>query len=312
MLKKLILTPKHGNETMIEKKSRLLLGAHMSISGGFEKAIEKGSSINCTTIQIFTKSNRQWNAKPIPQSEIDLFQNAVKTSVIKPVIAHATYLINIGSSDDRIQAESIKAVSNELERCHLLDIPFLVLHPGSHTKTSEEKCIERIARNLDIILEADTGNTKILLENMAGQGSSVCYSFDQIATVRKNMVHPNRVGVCFDTCHAFAAGYDFSTPTSYKAMWEAFDNSIGLKHLYAMHLNDSKKNLGSRVDRHEDIGKGAIGLDGFEMLMNDSRFFDIPKILETPSEDLPAYAHNMQTLKNLLSEKTKKELNVLD
>lgn len=297
---------------MVIKKSQLLLGAHMSISGGFEKAIEQGISIGCTTIQLFTKSNRQWHAKAITKAEADAFRAAVKESNIDPVIAHATYLINIGSPDSAIEKKSIKAVIDELERCHLLGIPYLVLHPGSHVQTDEELCLERIAKNLDIILEADTGHTKILLEVMAGQGSTVCYAFEQIATVHKLTHHKKRIGVCFDTCHAFAAGYDFSTHAKYEAMWDKFEKVIGLEHLKAIHVNDSKKELGSHVDRHEDIGKGNIGLEAFRLLFNDPRFFDIPKVLETPKEDLADDARNMHTIKKLLSDQTRKKLNVND
>jgi len=300
-----------------QKRSRLLLGAHMSISGGFEKAIEQGTSIGCTTIQIFTKSNRQWLAKPITDEQAALFRAAVKAPDIDPVITHATYLINIGSPDKDLEKKSIKAVIDELERCDRLSIPYLVLHPGSHVGNDEGECLERIAKNLDTIFETATGNTKILLEIMAGQGSTICYSFEHIATIRKLSHYKARIGVCFDTCHAFAAGYDFTTPSSYKAMWDEFDRVIGLNHLYAIHINDSLKDRGSRVDRHTDIGKGKIGLEAFEMLFNDARFFDIPKILETPkqSEDkdiLEDYARNMRTIKKLLSDKTRKLLDVGD
>lgn len=294
----------------IIQKRRLLLGAHMSIAGRFENAIEQGTSIGCTTIQIFTKSNRQWQAKPIAQEEAETFKAAVKASDISPVVAHATYLINIGSPDSEIERKSIKAVIDELERCDMLGIPYLVLHPGSHVDTGEAACLERIARNLDTILENAPGDTKILLETMAGQGSTVCYIFEQIGTIRSLSHHKHRVGVCFDTCHAFAAGYDFRTPDGYKAMWEAFDKSVGLEHLYVMHINDSMKEFDSRVDRHADIGKGKIGLEAFELLFNDPRFFDIPKILETPKEDLKDDVRNMQTIVGLLSKDTKKILNI--
>ncbi len=295
---------------MIEKKSRLLLGAHMSIAGGFEKAIERGASIGCTTIQIFTKSNRQWHAKPITQEEAALFRAATKESVIDPIVAHATYLINIGATNQAIEKKSISAAIEELERCAMLGIPYLVLHPGSHTNTDEQECLKRIAANLDKILNAVPGDTKILLEIMAGQGSTVCYSFEQLAFIRNHAHHKNRIGVCFDTCHAFAAGYEFSTPESYKAMWDEFDATIGLEHLEVIHVNDSKKERGSHVDRHEDIGKGAIGLLAFELLFNDPQFFDTPKILETPKDDLSDDLRNMRTIKNLLSKATERSLNV--
>lgn len=295
--------------SMIQNR-RLLLGAHMSIAGKFENAIDQGTSIGCTTIQLFTKSNRQWHAKPISQDEAAAFRASVKRSNIDPVVAHATYLINIGSPDKDIEQKSIKAVIDELQRCDILGIPYLVLHPGSHVDTGEQACLERIAHNLDTILENAVGSTKILLETMAGQGSTVCYTFDQIATIRRLSHHKYRIGVCFDTCHAFTAGYNFTTPEGYAAMWEEFDKTIGLGHLYTIHVNDSMKELGSRVDRHADIGKGKIGLEAFRLLFNDPRFFDIPKILETPKEDLADDERNIRTIIGLLSEQTKKTLNV--
>lgn len=294
----------------IIKKRRLLLGAHMSIAGRFENAIEQGTSLGCTTIQLFTKSNRQWAAKPITQEEADTFRAAVKNSDIAPVVAHATYLINIGSPDPEIQQKSIKAVIDELGRCDQLGIPYLVLHPGSHVDSGEETCLERIARNLDTILESAPGETKILLETMAGQGSTVCYAFEQIATIRRLSHNKHRIGVCFDTCHAFAAGYDFTTPEGYETMWQEFDKSIGLEHLYVIHVNDSMKDLDCRVDRHADIGKGKIGSEAFALLFNDPRFFDIPKILETPKEELADDERNMRTIIGLLTDQTKKTLNI--
>jgi len=293
---------------IITKKARLLLGAHMSIAGGVERSIEQGASIGCTTIQIFTKSNRQWHAKPLTHEEATLFRTLAKNSNIDPIVAHATYLINVGAPDKDIEKKSINAVIDELERCSLLGIPYLVLHPGSHVNTNEDECLKRIAHNLDIILESAPGNTKILLETMAGQGSTVCYTFEHIATIRNLSHHKHRIGVCFDTCHAFSAGYDFTTPHGYKAMWEQFDNIIGLDHLHVIHINDSMKELDSRVDRHADIGKGKIGLEAFSMLFNDPRFFNIPKILETPKTTLEDYARNMGILKELLNEQTRKTL----
>lgn len=286
-----------------QKNHRLLLGGHMSIAGGFEQAVIRGESIGCTAIQIFTKSNRQWQAKEITQDAINLFEQTLKNSPISQsnVVTHATYLINIGSPDKEIGHKSAVALAEELNRCHQLGIPYLVLHPGSHVDSGEQACLERIAHNLDKILTHDTGKTTILLENMAGQGSTVGYTFDQLATIRSGVSHKKRIGFCFDTCHAFASGYNFRTPTTYKAMWEQFDAIIGLEHLKAIHLNDSKKELGSRVDRHEEIGKGMLGLEPFKLLFNDPRFFDIPKILETPKDTLEDYAHNMKVLKNLIS-----------
>lgn len=295
------------------KKQRLLLGAHMSISGGMEKAIERGASIGCTTIQIFTKSNRQWNAKELSAHEIEQFKDTAKALKIAPIIAHATYLINIASADPKISNSSTQALAMELARCQNLDIPYLVLHPGSYGKGTPEEGLDRISYHLDAIFEQVPGHTMILLETMAGQGTALCWSFEQIAAVIKKSEHKKRLGVCFDTCHAFVAGYDFKDSESYHALWKLFDEQIGLEKLKAIHINDSKKGLGSRVDRHEHIGKGALGLEAFSLLFNDPRFFDIPKILETPKATEEPFTEdkmNMETIRALLTPETKKLLHV--
>lgn len=296
------------------KKHRLLLGAHMPISGGLAKAVERGASIGCTTIQIFTKSNRQWKAKELSEQEIEQFKNTAKALNISPIVAHATYLINIASADPKISLASTQALSMELARCQSLNIPYLVLHPGAYGKGSPEEGLARISANLDAIFEEVPGHTMILLETMAGQGTSLCWNFEQIATVIKKSTHKKRLGVCLDTCHAFVAGYDFKDKASYEKLWHDFDKLIGIEKLKAIHINDSKKGLGSRVDRHEHIGKGALGLEPFELLFNDPRFFDIPKILETPKvteEPFTEDKMNMATIMELLSDKTKKILNIV-
>ena len=296
---------------MTKKNHILLYGAHMSVSGGFEKALTRGESIQCTAIQLFTKSNRQWAAKPISTEESELFKACLKKSPIQYVVSHASYLINIASSDPTIHKKSVSALSEELRRCHQLDIPYLVLHPGSAGESNVQECLARIAHTLDHVLEQDTSHTMILLENMAGQGSSVCHTFEQLAEVRKLTHHKKRVGFCIDTCHAFAAGYDFRTEDTYEKLWTAFDTIIGIEHLKVFHINDSKKGLSSHVDRHEDIGKGLIGNQGFELLFNDPRFFDIPKILETPKESIEEDARNMETIRNLISPKNRKALGMI-
>lgn len=297
---------------MIQRKQHLLLGAHISIAGGFYKAIERGAAIGCTTIQIFTKSNRQWAAKKISDEEIDLFKKTRRALSINPIIAHASYLINIASPNTDARQKSAHALQLELERCEQLGIEYLVLHPGANLNGSMEESLDLVATTLDEILETVPGNTKILLEIMAGQGSTICSNFEQIAAIRSKSHHKKRVGVCFDTCHAFTAGYDFRSEKHYEAMWKQFDAIVGIEHIYAIHLNDSKKGLGSHVDRHENIGKGELGLQTFELLMNDKRFFDVPKILETPYETLEDYIPNIKTLKNLLSTETRKNLSVTE
>ena len=281
-------------------KHPLLLGAHMSVAGGFEQAIFRGESIGCTAIQIFTKSNRQWKASPITDEQAILFKKTVQNSSIHYVVAHASYLINSAAPDPEIHKKSVGALAQELQRCELLGIPYLILHPGSAGKSDQKLALAQIAQSLDDVFDEIPGSTMILLENMAGQGSSTCSTFESLATVRHLTHHKKRVGICFDTCHAFAAGYDLRTELSYEKIWQEFDKIIGLEHLKTMHINDSKKELGSKVDRHEEIGHGALGLESFRLLFNDSRFFSIPKILETPKDTLEDYAKNMQLLKSLI------------
>jgi len=297
---------------MAPSKQPLLLGAHISVAGGFEKAIERGESIGCTAIQIFTKSNRQWKAKPITDAEATTFKKACKRSnIIQSVGAHASYLINLGSPKADIAEKSVFALRDEILRCEQLGIPYLVVHPGSCLGTDEQECLERIAHNLDSAFQSTTGTTQVLLETMAGQGNVTCHQFEQIATIYKHTKNKKLLGVCLDTCHIFAAGYRFDTPEQYASLWKQFDTIIGRKLLKMIHLNDSQKELGSRVDRHEDIGKGKIGLQAFELLMNDPTLFDVPKILETPKECLEDDLRNMQQLTDLLSKETRDALNIM-
>lgn len=277
----------------------------MSISGGFEKSIDRAELIGCTCIQIFTKSNRQWYAKNLNKEEIALFKKKLDASTIIKVVAHASYLINIGSPDKNTNQQSIDALSLELQRCQALGIPSLIIHPGAYLGSSLEACLELIAENLNTILDKNQGETSILLENTAGQGTTVGYTFEQLATIYGHIKQKKRIGFCFDTCHAFVAGYDFRTKKTYTNLWSHVDEIIGIKNIKAIHMNDSKKNLGSKVDRHEHIGKGQLGLEAFQLLLNDENLFDIPKILETPKDDsLSGYANNMETLRKLLIPKT--------
>jgi deoxyribonuclease-4 len=291
------------------KKHSFLYGAHMSIAGEPAKAIERGESIGCTAIQIFTKSNRQWHAKPITNEEADDFKLAWKTSSISSIIAHASYLINIGSPNKDIERKSIHALGIEMERCAQLGIPYLVLHPGSHSNTDKEEALKRISTNLDHLFDTHP-DCSILLETMAGQGTNIGNSFEQLAAIIKLSKHKKRLGVCLDTCHVFSAGYDLRDEESYDLMWKQFDKIIGIERLKAIHVNDSKKELGSCVDRHTDIGKGKIGLKAFELLCNDPKLFDIPKILETPKDDLSDDKRNMEILLGLLNTKTRKLLDI--
>lgn len=295
---------------MPQEKKKLLLGAHVSTTGGFDKAIHRGESIGCTTIQIFTKNNRQWFAKPITQEEVKAFKIAQSGSIVESVMAHSAYLINIGASDDTIKNKSLQSLKQELERCELLGIPFLILHPGSSGSMNETACLNQIASGLDQIFSEVPGNSMILLETMAGQGSNLCYQFEHIAHIINLSQFKHRLGVCLDTCHVFAAGYDLRTEATYNQLWEKFDSIIGLEKLKAIHVNDSKKELGSRVDRHEHIAQGQLGAESFRLLFNDSRFFNIPKILETPKEALEQDLINMQTICSFLSPQTQELLDI--
>lgn len=290
---------------MSTSPSPLILGAHMSIAGGMELALERGESIGCTSIQLFTKSNRQWFAPALGNEEIERFAQRLKQSPInrRHVIAHAGYLINVAAADAAIHKKSVQSLEHELERCHVLGIPYLVLHPGSYKGTDEAIAIQQLAQTLDRVFERVDGTTTILLETMAGQGSSLGSTLKQLADMYDKAHYKKRLGICVDTCHIFAAGYDIRTKDTYEHFWHSFDKTIGLNKLHAIHINDSKKGLGLRVDRHEDIGEGELGLEPFRLLFNDKRFVDIPKILETPeTTDLMAdYARNMSVIKKLVS-----------
>ncbi len=285
---------------MPETRPPLLLGAHISIAGGPDQAIHRGESIGCAAIQIFTKSNRQWFAKPFARETVETFKQAWKQSDIQSVIAHAAYLINLGSSNPETVSKSAEALANELKRCDQLGIPYLVLHPGSAGDAPEEQALQQVAQQLNAVFKATPGNTTILLETMAGQGTNLCHRLEQIAAIYQASNYKDRLGVCLDTCHVFAAGYDLRTPQAYQAFWKQFDTILGFDLLKVIHINDSKKALGSRADRHEHIGKGAIGLDAFRLLFQDSRLAHIPKILETPKESLEDDARNMAVIRDLI------------
>jgi deoxyribonuclease IV len=289
---------------MTTKKQPFLLGAHISVAGGLDKAFDRAESIGCTTMQIFTKSNRQWFCKPLTDEEIQAFKKRWKSSSINPIIVHAAYLINIASSNPEIAEKSKKALIQELTRCEQLGIPYLVLHPGSNGEDTQS-ALSRVTKQLDAVLQAVPGKSMILLETMAGQGSNLCATFEELATIYKQVTHKDRIGICFDTCHAFAAGYDLKTKEGYEKTWEQFDLLLGMKLLKAIHLNDSKKELGSRVDRHEHIGKGVLTDEAFRLLLNDKRLLNIPKILETPKDSLAEDLKNMQHIVTLLDQDTK-------
>jgi deoxyribonuclease-4 len=292
---------------MSEIKLPLLLGAHISIEGGFDKAIIRGESIGCSAIQIFTKSNRQWFAKPLADIAIATFKTTLQQSSIAAVVAHAAYLINIGSSNTEIRKKSTLSLIEELQRCHALDLPYLILHPGTN---DQPDCHTLIAQQLNYALDATPDSTILLLETMAGQGRNTCYRFEQLARIYEKSHHQKRLGICFDTCHTFAAGYDLRTEESYQATWQTFDTILGLNLLKVIHINDSKKPLGSRIDRHTHIAQGELTASSFTLLMNDQRFFHIPKILETPKDSLFDDWTNIKTLVNLITPENKKKFRI--
>jgi len=262
------------------------LGAHMSIAGGVDLAIERGAALGCAAIQMFDKSNNQWAARPLSDEEVDRFRAARARTGIHPVVAHDSYLINLCSPDDPLYAKSIAAVVEELGRCRRLGVDWLVVHPGGHMGQGDDFGIRRMAAAIDAIhARVPAGGTDIAIETMAGQGTIVGHRFEQIGALLAGVRSPDRLGVCLDTCHVFAAGYDLRTPRTYAETMRRFDGDIGLERLRVVHVNDSKRDLGSRVDRHEHIGRGALGLEAFRLLMNDPRLLRVPLLLETPKDE---------------------------
>lgn len=276
------------------------MGAHMSIAGGVDRSIMLGKKVGCDTIQIFTKSSNQWKAKPLAGDEIENFKKNRKETGIDLVVAHDAYLINLGSPDNALWQRSIEAFIMEMRRCDTLGIPYLITHPGAHMGAGEEEGMHRIAEAIDIIHEQTRGNTTmILLETTAGQGTNLGYRFEQIARMMKMVKKKKSIGVCLDTCHVFAAGYELRDRKSFSSTFDAFDRIIGLGHLKVFHLNDSLRGCGSRIDRHQHIGKGEMGLEPFRMLLNDRDLREIPMYLETPKG--PDYAEDVENLKVLRS-----------
>jgi len=269
------------------------IGAHVSISGGLELAFARGEEIGCTAIQIFTKNASQWRAKPIDAESAAAFRAAWEKSPIGPVIVHDTYLINLAAPDAEKWARSKATFADELQRCGLLGIRHLVMHPGNHMGEGEEAGIARIAAAFRELFAEAPESVEVLLENTAGQGTAIGWDFMHLARIMEQ-VPDGRFGLCLDTCHAFAAGYDLSTAEGYGRVMEELERLVGLDKVRAFHVNDSKKGLDSRVDRHEQLGEGAIGIEGFRALMQDARFAAVPKILETPKG-----ADNEWDLRNL-------------
>jgi len=281
------------------------LGAHMSVSGGKHLSLERGKDIGCESIQIFVRNVRGWTSKPLEKKEIEKFQEIrAKIKEIWPIISHNSYLINLASLDDEKLNKSYNAMKDELTKCDLLEIDYVNMHPGVIPKSDKDnitkkEALNQIAENLNKLFNVvKNSKVQILLETTAGQGKGLGNKFHHFKTIIDKISNKNRIGICFDTSHSFAAGYDFTSKINYEQMWNEFDEIIGLKYLKAFHLNDSTKGLGSRVDRHEHIGKGKIGKKAFEFLVNDERFKDMPGILETPEGD-KMFEVNLNLLKSL-------------
>lgn len=258
-------------------------GAHMSVAGGLEKAFPRAQAVGATAVQIFTKNANRWSAPPPTAAEIAAFRSAWQQSGIGPVMAHDAYLINLAASDEGNWARSKAAMREELQRCALLGIPWLIAHPGAHVGAGVEAGIERIRTALSEIFAESDPAVRLLLENTAGQGTYLGGEFRQLAQMMEGF--GERVGICLDSCHAHAAGYDLASAEGYAKAMAEFEREIGFEKLFAFHLNDSQKGCGNRVDRHAHIGEGTIGVDGFARLVQDERFLAIPMVLETPKGD---------------------------
>ncbi len=274
----------------------------MSIAGGVHRAIERACSIHCTAMQIFVKNNMQWFARPLAGEEIRAFCNHMQRGELLSIFAHANYLINLAATNPQFHAKSLRALAEELTRTHQLELPFLVLHPGAHLGAGEEAGLDKIIASIDAVFRVlPKIKIKIALETTAGQGSCLGHTFEQIAYIIDNARQPERLCVCLDTAHVFAAGYDISSESTVRKMFREFDRTIGLERLAAIHVNDSKAASGSRVDRHEHIGKGKIGLRAFRAILRDPRFRKLPKVLETPKgKDLREDVENLKTLRALI------------
>lgn len=274
-----------------------MLGAHMPAAGGLHNALLSGAEIGCEAVQLFVKSPSQWRAKPLTEEAIKKFHEVREETGLDCLVCHDAYLINLASSDRTNLARSRRAILDELERCEELGIPYLVTHMGSHLGHGEDRGLVRLAKSVSWALER-SNVVMVLLETMAGQGTNLGHQFEHIGQVMDAVGDSSRLGVCLDTCHVFSAGYDLRTPEVYEATWHKFEEVIGLEHLKVIHANDSKCEFGSRVDRHEHIGKGFLGRDAFKLLVNDHRLEKVPKIIETP--DFREHRTNIRRLRRLM------------
>ncbi len=281
----------------------------MSIAGGVPRAVDRAVAHGCETLQIFTKSSSQWRARQLPPAEVADFTRKLAASGIAPVVSHASYLINLASPSVALARRSAAALGEELDRAEALGLVGVVLHPGAYTHGTEDRGMAAIASAVSAVLRArPRGRTMVLLEQTAGQGTALGHRFEQLADLLRRLRHQRRVGICLDTCHLFAAGYDIRGEAGYRATLEDFDRLIGLDRLKLIHLNDSKRECGSRVDRHEHIGHGCLGLETFRRLLSDPRLEHVPMVLETPKSDDrvrapadldPLDVMNLETLRRL-------------
>ncbi|MCA1561091.1 MAG: deoxyribonuclease IV [Acidobacteria bacterium] len=264
------------------------LGAHLSIAGGLPRAVDRAVASQCEALQIFTKSAGQWRARPLPPDEIAEFRRKVAASGVGPVVAHNSYLINLAAGDAVLRARSLASLTEEYDRAEALGLMGLVMHPGSYTSGTERDGLRRIAESLRTLLDSrPDGQTLLLLEHTAGQGTNLGHRFEHLAAIIEGVSATPRIGVCLDTCHLLAAGFDICGEAGYAQTFTAFNGIVGLARLKVFHLNDSKKPCGSRVDRHEHIGQGCLGVEPFRRLLSDRRFTKLPMLLETPKLEIP-------------------------
>ncbi|PYN24407.1 MAG: deoxyribonuclease IV [Candidatus Rokuibacteriota bacterium] len=277
------------------------IGAHMSIAGGLHQALERGRAVGCGAVQIFLKNQRRWAAKPLEAEEIRLFRAARRHTGIRRVFAHSSYLINLASPHPSAWAQAVTAFTDELERAEALGLSCVVIHPGSHMGAGLEAGLRRVIAALDETLARTSGyRIKVALENTAGGGNSVGRTFAELATLIDGAARPERIGVCVDTCHLFAAGYDVRTEAGFGRAMTECESAVGRRRVLAFHLNDARAPLGSGLDRHEHIGRGFLGLAPFRFLLNDRRFARVPKVLETPKKPEPtADLRNLAILRRL-------------
>ena len=281
-----------------------LLGAHVSAAGGVENAPGRGTAINADAIQIFTANQNQWFPKEPSEENSKGYREAMKKELPKMTISHASYLINMGSPEEKKLNMSRLAFLSELDRCDACGVEYVVFHPGSHMKTGEKECLSRISESLNYCLDKrPDGEVTVLIENTAGQGTNVGFRFEHLIGIIEDVEKKDRMGICFDTQHGFASGYDIRTEKGWKETFDEFDKTVDLKWLKAFHINDSKKEFGSRVDRHESIGKGLLTMETFWCLVNDDRFTELPMLLETPVNDPSEYAVEIDLLRGLVGSK---------